>query len=55
MPGVTHRVYDVAAWGQRAVPVANRFFVGFAERVGAGFDRMLGDPARPGGEGRTLG
>ncbi|RSN63743.1 hypothetical protein DMH01_12575 [Amycolatopsis sp. WAC 04182] len=47
--------YDVATWSRWAVPLANRFFVGFAERVRDGFDRMLGDLAPPGGERRTLG
>ncbi|WET81502.1 hypothetical protein P3102_09935 [Amycolatopsis sp. QT-25] len=52
---VTHRVYNVATWSRWAVPLANRFFIGFPERVTEGFDRMLGDLTRPGGEGRTLG
>ncbi|MFD6067403.1 hypothetical protein [Amycolatopsis lurida] len=52
---VTHRVYNVATWSRWAVPLANRFFVGFAERVREGFDRMLGDLTPPGGEKRTLG
>ena len=52
---VTHRVYNVATWSRWAVPLANRFFVGFADRVGESFDRMLGDLARLDGEKRTLG
>lgn len=52
---VTHRVYNVATWSRWAVPLANRFFVGFAERVAEGFDRMMGDLTRPGDGRRTLG
>lgn len=43
---VTHRVYNVASRGRWAVPLANRFFVGFAERVREGFDRMMGNLTR---------
>ncbi|WP_181777081.1 hypothetical protein [Amycolatopsis pittospori] len=52
---VTHRVYNVASRGRWAVPLANRLFIGFAERVRGGFDRMLGDLTRSTEEGRTLG
>lgn len=52
---VTHRVYNVASRGRWAVPLANRFFVGFAERTREGFDRMMGDLTKEAGEGRTLG
>lgn len=52
---VTHRVYNVATWSRWAVPLANRFFVGFAGRVGEGFDRMLENLTRSTGERRTLG
>nr|WP_246481455.1 hypothetical protein [Amycolatopsis umgeniensis] len=52
---VTHRVYNVASRGRWAVPLANRFFAGFAVRVRESFDRMLGDVARPIGDRRTLG
>lgn len=52
---VTHRVYNVASRGRWAVPLANRFFLGFRARVREAFDRMLEDLTRPAGEGRTLG
>ncbi|MFI7105464.1 hypothetical protein ACIBK9_04080 [Nonomuraea sp. NPDC050227] len=34
---VEHRVYDVAERGRWAVPLANRFFIGFAQRTRKGF------------------
>ncbi|WP_414940516.1 hypothetical protein [Amycolatopsis sp. cmx-11-51] len=52
---VTHRVYNVASRGRWAVPLANRFFLGFAERTREGLDRMMGDLTLVGGEERTLG
>ncbi len=52
---VTHRVYNVASWGRWAVPLANRFFIGFRARVRESFDRMVEDLTRSTGEGRTLG
>ncbi|MFB9722582.1 hypothetical protein [Planobispora longispora] len=51
---LTHRVFNVAQWGRWGVPLANRFFIGFAGRTRKGFDenlaqlgRRLGCPARP--------
>lgn len=38
---VTHRVYNIATLGRWAVPLANRFFIGFSEAVEHGFDGAL--------------
>ncbi len=41
---LVHRIYNVAGPGSRwAVPLANRMFIGFAEKTGAGFRRLLAD------------
>ncbi|HKN52648.1 MAG TPA: hypothetical protein VJX66_09115 [Amycolatopsis sp.] len=48
---VTHRVVNAAEWGRWAVPLANRFFIGFRDRVSAGFAGLveeLGGVAGPG-------
>ncbi len=37
---VTHRVFNVAKVGRWAVPLANRFFIGFEKQTRAQFDRM---------------
>ncbi|MFI7615539.1 hypothetical protein ACIBP6_30370 [Nonomuraea terrae] len=38
---VVHRVYDVARWMRWGVPLANRFFIGFADRTRAAFEEGL--------------
>ncbi|WP_067819349.1 hypothetical protein [Actinomadura kijaniata] len=38
---ITHRVLNVATRGRWAVPLANRFFVGFRERTREGFAGTL--------------
>ncbi|GAA1941823.1 hypothetical protein GCM10009738_13980 [Kitasatospora viridis] len=39
---VTHRVLNVAGRGSRwAVPLANKFFIGFRDRTTAGFRELL--------------
>ncbi|WP_194117756.1 hypothetical protein [Streptomyces hoynatensis] len=44
---VTHRVYNVAARGRWAVPLANRFFVGYADATRARFAELLKGIAGP--------
>ncbi|MFB6890287.1 hypothetical protein ACFCX4_13330 [Kitasatospora sp. NPDC056327] len=44
---VTHRVFNVAGRGSRwAVPLANKFFIGFRERTTAGFHELLREAGR---------
>lgn len=39
---VTHRVFNVAGWGSKwAVPLANKFFIGFRTQTTAGFRELL--------------
>jgi hypothetical protein len=38
---LTHRVFNVANWGRWGVPLANRFFVGFARNTRDGFGAGL--------------
>lgn len=38
---VTHRVYNIASRGRWAVPLANRFFIGFAAKTREGFAELL--------------
>ncbi len=39
---VTHRVFNVAGWGSRwAVPLVNKFFVGFRSQTAAAFLELL--------------
>jgi len=38
---VTHRVYNVATRGRWGVPLANRFFLGYRDKVRAGFAEFL--------------
>ncbi|PZG11519.1 hypothetical protein [Nonomuraea aridisoli] len=38
---VVHRVYNVAQWMRWGVPLANRFFIGFADRTRAAFEEGL--------------
>jgi hypothetical protein len=41
---LVYRIYNVAGPGSRwAVPLANRFFIGFAETTGATFRQLLAD------------
>jgi hypothetical protein len=42
---VAHGVYNVAQWTRWAVPLANRFFVGFREQTRDGFAEGLRDLA----------
>jgi hypothetical protein len=44
---VTHRVYNVAEWMRWGVPLANRLFIGYREKVESGFDSMLKALAAP--------
>lgn len=37
---VTHRVFNVAEVGRWAVPLANRFFIGFEKQTRAEFEQM---------------
>jgi hypothetical protein len=34
---IIHRVYNAAPWGRWGVPLANRFFIGFADRTRSAF------------------
>jgi hypothetical protein len=46
---LVHRVFNVAQWMRWSVPLANRFFIGFAANTRQGFAERLGQI------GRTLG
>ena len=43
---VVHRVYNVAQQGRWAVPLANRFFIGFTAATRLGFERAITDVAQ---------
>lgn len=38
---IIHRVFNVAAWLRWGVPLANRFFIGFAESTRTGFEQGI--------------
>ncbi|MEA5366582.1 hypothetical protein VA596_44125 [Amycolatopsis sp., V23-08] len=44
---VEHRVVNAAEWGRWGVPLANRFFLGYREKVAAGFAGLLAELDRP--------
>lgn len=43
---VTHRVYNVAPTMRWAVPLANRFFIGYAPKTRNGFQQAITEVAR---------
>ncbi|WP_326959482.1 hypothetical protein [Amycolatopsis sp. NBC_01286] len=44
---VEHRVVNAAEWGRWGVPPANRFFLGYREKVAAGFAGLLRELCGP--------
>lgn len=44
---VEHRVVNAAEWGRWGVPLANRFFLGYREKVAAGFAGLLRELGGP--------
>jgi hypothetical protein len=44
---VEHRVVNAAEWGRWGVPLANRFFLGYREKVAAGFVLLLDELGGP--------